>query len=103
MAPIVERSDLIGILPRLFVEEISRNFDIVSYEPPVKISEQYLYILWHARNENDPGHKWLREQLLQAAKAAFPSTPSLRAKPGVRSLAVLQDRRRESSSRQSAT
>jgi DNA-binding transcriptional LysR family regulator len=72
MPPIVERSDLVGILPRRFVEEVSRNFDIVSYEPPVKISEQYLYMLWHAKNEHDPGHKWLREQMLQAAKTVFP-------------------------------
>jgi DNA-binding transcriptional LysR family regulator len=77
--PIVERSDLVGILPRRFVEEVSRNFDIVSYEPPVKISEQYLYMLWHAKNEHDPGHKWLREQMLQAAKAVFP--PADPAKP----------------------
>jgi hypothetical protein len=67
-----ERSDLVGILPRRFVEEVSRNFYIVSYEPPVKISEQYLYMLWHAKNEHDPGHKWLREQMLQAARAVFP-------------------------------
>jgi DNA-binding transcriptional LysR family regulator len=71
MPPIVERSDLIGILPRRFVEEVSGNFDIVSYEAPVKLSEQYLYMLWHAKNEHDPGHKWLREQMLQAAKAVF--------------------------------
>jgi DNA-binding transcriptional LysR family regulator len=74
MPPIVERSDLVGLLPRHFAEEVSRNFDIVSYESPVKISEQYLYMLWHAKNEHDPGHKWLREQMLQAAKAALPPT-----------------------------
>jgi hypothetical protein len=43
----------------------------------VKISEQYLYMLWHAKNEHDPGHKWLREQMLQAAKAVFPPTRAL--------------------------
>ena len=81
MPPIVERSDLVGILPRRFVEEVSRNFDIVSYEPPVKISEQYLYMLWHAKNEHDPGHKWLREQMLQAAKAVFPPPRALPEPP----------------------
>jgi DNA-binding transcriptional LysR family regulator len=73
MPAIVERTDLVGAIPRRFVEEISRNFDIVAYEPPVTISEQYLYMLWHAKNEHDPGHKWLREQMLQAANAAFPA------------------------------
>jgi DNA-binding transcriptional LysR family regulator len=63
---IIERSDLIGVLPRLFVEEIARNFDIAWYEPPIKISEQYLYMMWHRRNEHDPGHRWLRETFLAA-------------------------------------
>ena len=81
MPPIVERSDLIGLLPRHFVDEVARNFDIVSYEPPVKISEQYLYMLWHAKNEHDPGHKWLREQMLLAAKAIFPPSLALADPP----------------------
>lgn len=63
---IIERSDLVGVLPRLFVEEIARNFDIAWYDPPIKISEQYLYMMWHRRNEHDPGHRWLRETFLAA-------------------------------------
>jgi DNA-binding transcriptional LysR family regulator len=96
--PIVERSDLVGILPRRFVEEVSKNFDIVSYEPPVKISEQYLYMLWHAKNEHDPGHKWLREQMLQAARAVFPPAErpqSDRAKPPAKPPPASRTRRRD--------
>ena len=70
--PLVERSDLIGIVPRHFAEEVSKNFDIVIHEPPMKISEQYLYMIWHAKNEHDPEHRWLREQMLQTARAVFP-------------------------------
>jgi DNA-binding transcriptional LysR family regulator len=64
--PIIERSDLVGVLPRWFAEEVARNFDIVWYEPPIKISEQYLYMMWHAKNEHDAGHRWLREMFLSA-------------------------------------
>jgi DNA-binding transcriptional LysR family regulator len=64
--PIIERSDLIGILPRSFVEEVSRNFDLVWYDPPMKISEQYLHMMWHRKNEHDAAHRWLRETFLTA-------------------------------------
>jgi DNA-binding transcriptional LysR family regulator len=64
--PIVERSDLIGFVPRRFAEEIAKNFAIVAYDPPVKFSEQYLYMFWHTKNEHDAGHRWLREIFLSA-------------------------------------
>jgi DNA-binding transcriptional LysR family regulator len=70
--PLVERSDLLGIVPRHFAEEVSKNFDIVIHEPPMKMSEQYLYMIWHTKNEHDPAHRWLREQMLQTARAVFP-------------------------------
>jgi DNA-binding transcriptional LysR family regulator len=70
--PLIERTDLIGAVPRRFAEEVSRNFDIVIHEPPIEMSEQYLYMIWHAKNENEPGHRWLREQMLLTARAVFP-------------------------------
>lgn len=66
IAPIVERTDLIGMLPRWFAQEMSDNFDLAMHEVPVEISEQYAYMVWHAKNEHDRGHKWLRETMLSA-------------------------------------
>jgi DNA-binding transcriptional LysR family regulator len=74
MPPIIERSDLIGAMPRRFAEEVSKNFDIALYDPPVKMAEQYLYMVWHARNEHDAGHRWLRETFLATiAQAEAPA------------------------------
>lgn len=67
---IVERTDLIGPLPRLFAQEMAKNFDIAIHEPPVKMVEQSLYMLWHANNNGDPGHRWLRETFLAALPKA---------------------------------
>jgi DNA-binding transcriptional LysR family regulator len=82
--PIVERSDLVGTVPRRFAEEISKNFDIAIYDPPVPIAEQHLYMMWHRKNEHDPGHRWLRETLLiavpQEVAAADNVTPFVRRK-----------------------
>ncbi|MBV9559569.1 MAG: hypothetical protein JOY90_03775 [Bradyrhizobium sp.] len=66
IAPIVERTDLIGVLPRWFAHRIARNFDIVIHEMPVMLPAQTVHMLWHARNTDDPGHHWLREAMLAA-------------------------------------
>jgi DNA-binding transcriptional LysR family regulator len=87
MPPIVERSDLIGALPRRFAEEVSKNFDIVLYEPPVKMAEQYLYMIWHAKNEHDAGHRWLRETFQSAIALSATRTDNVTPfkRPGRRS------------------
>lgn len=66
IAPMVERSDLIAILPGSFAREVSRNFDIELYPVPFKPSEQHYYLMWHSRHEHDAGHKWLRDAMLAA-------------------------------------
>jgi DNA-binding transcriptional LysR family regulator len=66
--PMVERTDLVGILPRRFVEEISGNFALDIHEMPIKMPEQFLYMMWHANSDLDPGHKWLRESMMQAVQ-----------------------------------
>ncbi len=66
--PMVERTDLIGILPRRFVEEIAGNFALDIHEVPIEMPEQFLYMMWHANNDLDPGHKWLRESMMRAAQ-----------------------------------
>lgn len=65
---IIERTDLVGILPRWFHREIARNFDIVAHELPVKLPDQPCAMIWHARSRGDPGHAWLRENLMAAFK-----------------------------------
>ncbi len=81
IAPMVERTDLIGILPRWFAAEIADSFDVTIHEPPVAIAEQFAYMIWHGRSENDPGHRWLRETMLATLRAndAAPAAASDRS------------------------
>lgn len=64
--PIVERTDLVGLVPRRFAREVAANFDIDIHELPVPLPEQYMYMLWHVNAEHDPGHKWLRDSITRA-------------------------------------
>jgi DNA-binding transcriptional LysR family regulator len=65
----VERTDLVAILPRRFVEEVARNFELDIHELPIELPEQFTYMMWHANSELDPGHRWLRESMTRAAQA----------------------------------
>ena len=68
MPPMVERTDLVAILPRRFVEEVACNFELDIHELPVEIPQQFTYMTWHANSELDPGHRWLRESMMRAAQ-----------------------------------
>lgn len=77
--PMVERTDLIGILPRRFVHEIAGNYALDIHELPIELPEQFLYMVWHTNSELDPGHKWLRESMIDAAQSNI--SPGPRAVP----------------------
>jgi DNA-binding transcriptional LysR family regulator len=66
IAPIVERTDLLGVLPRSFAMEIAGNFAITSHAMPVKLPQHAAHMLWHERSTNDAVHRWLRETMLSA-------------------------------------
>jgi DNA-binding transcriptional LysR family regulator len=68
IAPIVERTDLLGTLPRWVALAIARNFNIAIYDMPVKVPEHGVYMLWHQKSTSDPGHQWLRETMLAAMR-----------------------------------
>lgn len=67
--PLVERTDMIGMVPRQFAKETSKNYDIDIHEVPTEIAEQHSYIIWHVSSEHDAGHRWLRESLMQTLLA----------------------------------
>lgn len=75
----VERTDLIGILPRCFVQEVAGNYALDVHELPVELPEQFLYMVWHTNSELDQGHKWFRESMMDAAREKF--SPGPRAIP----------------------
>ncbi|MBI1203512.1 MAG: LysR family transcriptional regulator [Rhodopseudomonas sp.] len=71
--PMVERTDLVGLLPRRFVQEIAGNFELDIHELPFEMPEQYMYMVWHISNDLDPGHTWLRELVMRTIRNNGPS------------------------------
>jgi DNA-binding transcriptional LysR family regulator len=66
MPPMIQRTELVGFLPRRFAQEIADNFELDIHESPVEMPEQHIYMMWHVNSEEDAGHKWLRDTMLRS-------------------------------------
>ncbi|HEY0912492.1 MAG TPA: LysR substrate-binding domain-containing protein, partial [Bradyrhizobium sp.] len=73
--PIVADSDLISFMARPFAAYLATKFDLDIYEMPVSFPAQTIYMAWHIKMDNDPGHKWLREAMMAAAKERLGALP----------------------------
>jgi DNA-binding transcriptional LysR family regulator len=58
---ILETTDIVCTLPARFLDRFSDRLD--SFELPFATQEFTLFSTWHARFDNDPAHRWLRERI----------------------------------------
>jgi DNA-binding transcriptional LysR family regulator len=66
LAPVIlANSDCVCTLPRRFLERFTHDLDV--QPPPLKLASATLAALWHPRSQEDPGHRWFRECLYEAA------------------------------------
>jgi DNA-binding transcriptional LysR family regulator len=68
---VVVNSDLLTVLPRHFVPTTGMGDRLVLRDLPLDVPPVHVEALWHRRVQHDSAHLWLREHLLQVAKAAF--------------------------------
>ena len=73
--PLVADSDLISFMGRPFAAYLATKFDLDIYEMPVSVPAQIIYMAWHIKMDDDPGHKWLREAMMAAAKERLGAPP----------------------------
>lgn len=67
MPEIVERSDLLALVPERLVRDRGDRLSI--FDPPIKIPGFQISLLWHDRTHEHPAHTWLRGQLQASVKA----------------------------------
>lgn len=63
---ILQATDLVCTLPTRFIERFGQTVDAVDL--PFKARDFCLYATWHPRFDHDPGHQWLREQIIQCGQ-----------------------------------
>jgi DNA-binding transcriptional LysR family regulator len=85
MPAVVGSTDLVAVLPRRFAELMAPVFNLQIHESPVPLSDQHFHMIWHEKNTDDPGHKWLRETLLKGlsdgSEKIAPATAPILAVP----------------------
>ena len=75
LGPMMRNSDLVATLPRRIGDGPMAGFD---WTPcPVALAPLPIYAVWHLRKDSAAGHRWLRQQIRHAARAATPeASPS---------------------------
>ncbi|WP_295805721.1 LysR family transcriptional regulator [uncultured Nitratireductor sp.] len=72
---ILMTTDLVAILPTAFAKVISRNHPLALYDLPFAYPEEQIYMTWKTSRTNDPGHRWLREEIASAVRQAAAQAP----------------------------
>ncbi|MEL6347713.1 MAG: LysR family transcriptional regulator [Myxococcota bacterium] len=65
----VAGSDDVLTAPERLVQRLASELPVVLMEPPLPFEPYALSLLWHPRLDNDPGHRWLRTQLVEACSS----------------------------------
>ncbi|MEO8297886.1 MAG: LysR family transcriptional regulator [Burkholderiales bacterium] len=64
---VVTQSDLLTVLPAHFVAATGYQAQLVTQPIPLPLGSVHVEVVWHARNDVDPAHRWLRAALVAAA------------------------------------
>ena len=68
---VVAASDLLMVLPRHLIAATGMSDALISKELPFDMPDVHIDMLWHERDARSPGHKWLREQLLNTGEQSL--------------------------------
>lgn len=66
---LVARTDLVATLPRRFAEAQAARLGLVVRPPPLEVPGFDMRVAWHERWQHDPGHRWIRERVVEGVRA----------------------------------
>jgi DNA-binding transcriptional LysR family regulator len=65
---LLRHSEMLALVPSPLGREFERQGEIRMRPTPYDAPTSSVHAVWHARNEHDPSHKWLREHICNIAK-----------------------------------
>ena len=65
---IVPGTTLIATVPENIASRLAPLLPIRTFAPPHEIPDSREILMWHKRNESDPGHAWLRELFIECSR-----------------------------------
>ena len=79
-ARILPKTDYIATIPEVLLP-VFKDHENMSIAPcPLNIPDAALSVAWHNRFDNDPGHCWLRQLILETTNAMVEENPQLKPK-----------------------
>jgi DNA-binding transcriptional LysR family regulator len=66
---VVQRSDLVGLMPRTLGKDAVEKAGLVALDPPMELPPTEISMAWHQRYDADGGHRWLRERVRETVEA----------------------------------
>ena len=70
VAPLViAENDLVLTVGRRLAARLAATHGLVLVDPPLPMPSFAVTLYWHARNQDDAAHRWMRQRLVDAAKA----------------------------------
>lgn len=70
---VVAQSDAVCVVAGKMCARSMRRFGLVGLDLPFELPASPAIMLWHRRNDTDPSHRWLREQVAGVLGAALRS------------------------------
>lgn len=65
MPVMVQTSDMVCTLPRRMANLYADHFRLKAHAVPLRIPEFPVYLIWHDSLNDDSGHRWLRNHLIE--------------------------------------
>ena len=63
--------NLVAATPKSIADVLAGPLNLRTFELPITVPAQAWHMAWHADNDDDPAHRWLRGQIKRFAEAAL--------------------------------
>ena len=74
----VANGNYLAAVPMQFAVWAAKTLSLAIFEPPLPIAVPEIRMYWHARHDDEPPHRWVRNQILEAVAAlGFRDTPEV--------------------------
>ena len=65
---LLANSDCVALLPNRMAQHCAKNMNLKLLPPPIEIEGFTVSMVWHQRNNGNPRHQWLRQQIVDAVR-----------------------------------
>ncbi|HYM32871.1 MAG TPA: LysR family transcriptional regulator [Candidatus Cybelea sp.] len=68
LALAVSKGSLLAAMPTEFAHAYAGELGLAIYQPPFEVPVPEINLYWHRRHDQDPAHRWLREQIVAGVR-----------------------------------